>query len=67
VWVPLLNSTSSLPQPALGIAAFFNLREASPDDEDSLTVPHEVNKANAITAKQIVFDMGLSPLELLVD
>jgi hypothetical protein len=33
VLVPLLKSPSSLPQPALGIGAFFNLREAGMDNE----------------------------------
>ena len=49
------------------MGAFFNLRAASPDEEDSLAVLHEVNKAKAITAKEIVFNIGLSPIELLVD
>ena len=61
VWMPGLKSTSSLPQPALGIGAFFNLR-GSMDAEDGLTVLHEVNIAKAITAKEIVFTIGMSPL-----
>lgn len=55
-----------MPQPALGIGAFFNLREASTDDEDGLTVLHEVNTAKIITAKEIVFTIGLSSIELLI-
>jgi hypothetical protein len=71
--MPLLNSTSSLPRPALGMGAFFNLREASMCDEDGFTVLHEVNMAKEITAKEMVFtkDMvfiiGLFPVELLIE
>jgi hypothetical protein len=50
-----LKSTSSLPRPALGTGAFFNLRAASPDD---FTVLHEVNIAKAITAKEMIFNIG---------
>jgi hypothetical protein len=64
--MPLLNSTSALPQPALGMGAFFNLRAASPEGE-GLTVLHEVNMAKVITAKKMVFNMGLFPVELLVE
>jgi hypothetical protein len=56
-----------LPQPALGIGAFFNLRAASADEADGLTVLHEVNIAKVITAKEIAFNIGLSPIELLIE
>jgi hypothetical protein len=56
-----------LPRPALGIGAFFNLREASTCDEDGFTVLHEVNMAKVITAKEMVFNMGLFPVELLIE
>jgi hypothetical protein len=49
------------------MGAFFNLRAASTDDEDGLTVLHEVNIAKVITAKEIVFNIGLSPVELLIE
>jgi hypothetical protein len=59
-----LNSTSALPQPALGTGAFFNLRAASAEEEE-LTVLHEVTIAKVITAKAKFFNMGLFPVELL--
>jgi hypothetical protein len=61
--MPLLKSPNALPQPALGMGAFFNLRAASTEAEDRLTVLHEVNIAKVITAKEMVFTMGLSPIE----
>jgi hypothetical protein len=45
------------------MGAFFNLRAASTEAEDRLTALHEVNIAKVITAKEIVFTMGLSPIE----
>src|ERR1035438_5352535 len=73
VWMPGLNSTNSLPRPALGMGVFFNLRAASPDDEDGPTVLHEVSMAREITANEIVFtkamvfNIGLFPVELLIE
>jgi hypothetical protein len=55
------------------MGAFFNLREASTDDEDGLTVLHEVHIAKVITAKEMaftkdmVFNIGLCPVELLIE
>ena len=49
------------------MGAFFNLREASTCDEDGLTVLHEVNMAKVITAKEIVFNIGLSSVGLLIE
>jgi hypothetical protein len=48
------------------MGAFFNLRAASTADADGLAVLHEVNSAKVITAKEIIFTMGWSPIELLV-
>jgi hypothetical protein len=45
------------------MGAFFNLRAASPEAEDGLTVLHEVKIAKAITAKEMVFNMGWFPVE----
>jgi hypothetical protein len=49
------------------MGAFFNLRAASTDEEDGLTVLHEVNIAKVITAKEIAFNIDLSPIELLIE
>ena len=49
------------------MGAFFNLRDASTDDDDDPTVLHEVNIAKVITVKEKVFTIGLSPVELLIE
>jgi hypothetical protein len=43
------------------------LRAASPDADDNCSVLHEQHKAIAITANEILFNMVLSPVELLIE